>query len=326
MSVGPLATAATADRIQPFHLAGRPVRGRLVRLSSLAENILTRHDQPPVVSAILGEALALAAALAAGLKFEGSFSIQAKGDGSLPMLLADCTSDGALRGYARTDAGKLAALLAADPAPSAARLLGAGHLAFTCDQGPGMDRYQGIVAIEGASLAEIAHHYFRTSEQIQSAIRLAAGRRADAGGTPRWHAAALILERMPEAGGDGARAAPLDPEGAEEQWRNALVLAGSATEAELLDPDLPPEKLLYRLYHTEGLRLGQAHALSHGCRCTRERIAGLIAGFPATDIDAMVQDGRITVTCEFCNLDFVFTRTEVAGEKPDGAAVAPAPA
>jgi len=133
--------------VTPFHLPRRPVRGRLVRLGPLADALLTRHDRHAVVTRLCGEALALAAVLASALKFRGSFSLQAKGDGPVGMLLADCTHDGALRGYARAEPEQLAAVLAEDEAPSARQLLGEGTMAFTVDQGPDMERHQGIVSL-----------------------------------------------------------------------------------------------------------------------------------------------------------------------------------
>lgn len=295
--------------VQPFHLARRPVRGRLVRLGPLAEAILTRHDNPAPVAALMGQALALAAGLAAALKFTGSFSVQAKGDGPVPMLLADCTDQGALRGYARAEPERLAALDGgrAEGQPGAAALLGKGYLAFTCDQGPEMDRYQGIVAIEGATLSDMTGHYFRTSEQLRTHVHLAAAP------TPQgWRAGALILERVAGAGGIGEE---LDPTAQEEAWRTAMALAATLTDAELLDDALPAAALLGRLFASEGgLVLDRARALSYGCRCSRSRLAGVLEGFPPEDLDHMVQaDGAITMTCEFCNLGFRFERSEVRG-------------
>jgi molecular chaperone Hsp33 len=238
--------------VQPFWLRAAPARGRLVRLGPLADAILSRHaDNPDIVNRILAEALALTAALATALKYEGSFSLQARGDGAVPMLLADCTHDGALRGYARFDADKLAGV---GDTPSAARLLGAGYLAFTCDQGPDMDRYQGIVPLEGASLAEITHAYFRASEQTETAVRLFAAH------TPAgWRSGALLLRRLFQ--------------------------------------ELSPAH-------------GEPRPLSYGCRCTRARLAGILAGFNDDDLDHMAdaEAGRITMTCEFCNHAFRFDR------------------
>jgi len=291
--------------VQPFHLHQKPVRGRLVRLGPLADALLTRHDSHPAVTRLAGEALALTAGLAAALKFRGSFSLQAKGDGAVPMLLADCTDGGALRGYARAQAESLAPLVADGAEPSAARLLGQGYLAFTCDQGPEMDRYQGIVAIEGETLTEMAGTYFRTSEQLLTHVHLACARFA-AG----WRAGALILERV---AGEGGIDADMDAEAQAEAWRTAVALASTLTDAELLDDSLPGDWLLYRLFGLEGLALDRARALSYGCRCSRARLAGVLSGFPEEDLDHMAEEGTITMTCEFCNLGFRFDRAELRG-------------
>jgi molecular chaperone Hsp33 len=293
--------------ITPFHLPGQPVRGRLVRLGPLADALLTRHDNHAIVTALSGQALALAAALATALKFRGSFSLQAKGDGPVSMLLADCTEAGELRGYARADSDKLDALLAQDATPNAAALLGAGFLAFTVDQGGEMERHQGIVAITGDSLAEMALHYFETSEQLQCALRLACVE-----GPTGWRAAALILERVAAEGGiDAASAAEAD-----EAWITATTLAMTLTDAELLDDSLPNEHLIWRLFSSEGVAADRPRALAYGCRCSRSRLSSILEGFPADDLDEMAVDGDIVMTCEFCNLDFRFDRGEVGGS-PD---------
>ncbi|HEX3990543.1 MAG TPA: Hsp33 family molecular chaperone HslO [Acetobacteraceae bacterium] len=291
--------------VTPFFLPRRPVRGRIVRLGPLADRLLTRHANHPVVTALTGQALALAAALSTALKFEGSFSLQAKGDGPVRLLLADCTDTGALRGYAQMNSERLEALLATDPAPSAEALLGKGFLAFTVDPGTGADRHQGIVAIEGASLADMALHYFRTSEQLRCLVHLACDQTPDG-----WRAAAFVLEKIAGAGG-------IDPEmsedAQEEEWRTATILAGTLTDAELLDDDLEPERLLLRLFHAEGVAVGRARALSFGCRCSRARLAGILEGFSTDDLDHMAVDGDIVMTCEFCNYDFRFPRGGVLG-------------
>ena len=291
--------------VQPFHLQDRPVRGRLVRLGPLAEALLTRHDAHPAVTVLAGQALALTAGLAAALKFRGSFSLQAKGDGPVPMLLADCTDGGALRGYARADDERLAALLAEGAAPGAAALLGRGFLAFTCDQGPEMDRYQGIVAIEGETLTDMTGTYFRTSEQIATHVHLACARTVTG-----WRAGALILERV---AGEGGLGAGMDRDAQDEAWRTAVALAATLTDAELLDDALPGDRLLHRLFALEGLALDRARALSYGCRCSRARLAGVLAGFGEDDLDHMAEDGTITMTCEFCNIGFRFDRAELRG-------------
>ena len=292
--------------VTPFHLPGRPVRGRLVRLGMLADALLSRHDNHPVVTALSGQALALAAALATALKFRGSFSLQAKGDGPVPMLLADCTESGALRGYARATPERLEALLAKDAAPSARALLGDGYLAFTVDQGGEADRHQGIVAIEGDSLADMALHYFETSEQIRCSVRLAC-RNTDAG----WRAGALILERI---AGEGGIDPDLDSAAQDDAWRTATALAATLRDDELLDDTLPAEKLLYNLFGLEGVAADRNRALAYGCRCSRARLSGILEGFSHDDLDHMTTSGDIVMTCEFCNLDFRFGRNEVRGQ------------
>lgn len=292
--------------VLPFHLEQQPVRGRLVRLGALADALLGRHRQHPVVLRLMGEALALTAALATALKYKGSFSLQAKGNGPVTMLLADCTDSGELRGTATVNTEKLEALLAEQPQPSAQQLLGTGYLAFTCDQGPDMDRYQGIVAIEGETLAEMTGAYFANSEQLKSQVWLACGR-----GLSGWRASALVIERVAADGGIGAAE---DSEDHEDAWRTAQALAGTITSAELLDDDLTSDQLLHRLFHAEGLVPGLARALSYGCRCSRARLSQVLQSFGEEDLDHMAEAGAITMTCEFCALDFRFDRAEVRGQ------------
>ena len=221
------------------------------------------------------------------------------------MLLADCTDTGALRGYARAEPKKLEALLGTDPSPAADQLLGGGYLAFTVDQGPDQNRHQGIVTIEGGNLAEMALHYFRTSEQLRCFVHLSCEHTEDG-----WRAGALVLEKIAGAGGIDPS---LDDDAQEESWRTATILAATLTDAELLDDALPPERLLYRLFHSEGVATDRARALSYGCRCSRARLVGILEGFPSDDLDHMAVDGDIVMTCEFCNFDFRFPRQDVRG-------------
>jgi molecular chaperone Hsp33 len=291
--------------VVPFYLPRRPVRGRLVRLGALADALLTRHDNHPAVTRLAGQALALSAALSTALKFRGSFSLQTKGDGPVSMLLADCTDTGALRGYARANADRLATLLERSATPAADELLGGGYLAFTVDQGPDQNRHQGIVSIEGDNLAAMALHYFETSEQLRCAVHLACEHTAMG-----WRAGALVLEKIAGAGGIDPT---LDADAQEESWRTATMLGATLTDAELLDDNLRPETLLYRLFHTEGVAVDRARALSYGCRCSRARLSGILESFSRDDLDHMAIDGDIVMTCEFCNVDFRFAREEVRG-------------
>jgi molecular chaperone Hsp33 len=290
--------------IVPFRLPGRPVRGRLIRLGALADALLSRHENHPVVTRLAGEALALTAGLSAALKFRGSFSLQAKGDGPVRMLLSDCTEAGELRGYARADAERLGALLEQGE-PTARALLGDGYLAFTVDQGEETDRHQGIVAIEGESLSDMALHYFETSEQLDCWIRLACRQTASG-----WRAAALVLERVASEGGLEESLTADDPTQA---WHTATTLAATLRDEELLDDGLEPEALLFRLFHGEGVVADRARALAFGCRCTRARLSSILEGFAGDDLDHMNVDGSIVMTCEFCNHDFRFARETIRG-------------
>lgn len=288
--------------VTPFYIPDQPVRGRLVRLGPLANTLLTRHDHAAPVRGLLGQALALAAALASALKFSGSFSVQARGDGPVSMLIADCTEAGALRGYARVDKAVDLPLGA-----SAGQMLGKGYLAFTVDQGLDREPTQGIVALEGEGLAQMAEFYFTTSEQLPAKVFLAAAE-TEAG----WRAAALVLERVAGAGGVSPE---LSAEMQDEAWRTACILAETLTDAELLDNSLTPERLLYRLFHGEGVAVGRPRPLSFGCRCSRARLGGILEGFPVDDLDHMAVEGDIVMTCEFCNFDFCFRRDSIGGRQ-----------
>jgi molecular chaperone Hsp33 len=289
------------DLVQPFQVEASAIRGRLVRLGPAVDEILTRHDYPGAVASVLAEALALAPLLATALKYEGIFTLQTKGDGPLSMLVVDVTSAGDLRGYAQFDAAAVEAVAAAGaPQPSVPRLLGSGYLAFTVDQGQHTERYQGIVELTGATLAECVHHYFRQSEQLEAAVKLAGAK--DAQG--RWRAGGLMIQRMPDPGGLGS-------DRDEDGWRRAAAFMASSTSAELLDPELPADRLLYRLFHEDGVRAYQAQALRFACRCSRERVADMLGALPQGDIDEMKEDGESVITCEFCSARYVFTPAEL---------------
>lgn len=302
---GPAQLEAT-DSILPFQIEGVGLRGRAVRLGPALGTILGCHAYPEPVAMLLGETLALAALLAGALKYDGVFTLQTKGDGPVRLMVADVTSAGDLRGFAQFDAAAVAAALDQGrvvdaPVP---RLLGAGYLAFTVDQGAHTDRYQGIVALEGPTLAECVHHYFRQSEQIEAGIRLACAR----GGDGVWRAGALMLQRLPPGGGvaESGLLSTLDSETADEDWRRALVLLASARRAELTDPDLPAADLLYRLFHEDGVRVWPVEPLRARCRCSRPRLLGVLRTIPRAELMAVAVNGVIEVTCEFCNTQYMF--------------------
>jgi len=293
------------DYIQPFQVETLGVRGRLARLGHGLGAAIARHHYPGPVNALLAETVTLAATLASTLKFDGVFTLQTQGDGPVGVLLADVTSKGGFRAYARVDAERLAGVAADSGAASVPRLLGAGHLAFTVDQGPDTDRYQGITELTGATLAECAQAYFRQSEQLETAIVSAA---TAAGNGDGARAAALMIQRLPAAG----RSRDLDGDDEGDDWRHAVALMSSITSGELLDPALQPSEILYRLYHREGVRIYRTKPLFHACRCSREKVMVTLGSFAENDIRDMVENGCLTVTCEFCKTDYQFDEAELA--------------
>ncbi len=298
------APSSESDLVQPFMLESSGIRGDLVRLGGVADHIITRHAYPEPLAALLCEMLALTAMLSSMMKYDGVFSLQTKGDGPVGLMAADMTSEGHLRGYAGFDAAKLEAALAGNGGapdegrPGVAKLLGAGYLAFTVDQGPGTERYQGIVDLSGPALADCLQHYFRQSEQIQTGLTVVSG-----GTRGAWTSAGLILQRVPgPAPGSNAPADPPD----EDAWRRAMILQASCTEDELLDPELPVNDLLYRLFHEEGVRVFRRRPLDARCSCSRERLKKTLRAMPRAEIEDLKLDGRVIVTCEFCNRRYRF--------------------
>jgi molecular chaperone Hsp33 len=296
-------TVLADDFSLPFEIDRTGLRGRIVRLCDQVDNILQRHAYPPVIATLLGEALALAACLASTVKFDdGIFTLQARGGGGpVRFLVADITSEGALRGYVGFDAERLGEF--ADEQPSTARLFGGGHLAFTVDQGGDFERYQGIVELAGESLADSVHHYFRQSEQIASGLKLACA--PDPGG--RWRASALMVQKLPDE--TIRRAAPEDVADlveTDEGFRRAVTLLGSATIEEMIDSELSAEALLYRLFHEDGVRVYDKSYLVDRCRCQLDRVEDVLRQFGRERIDEFKVDGIVTVTCEFCANSRVF--------------------
>ena len=315
------------DLILPFQTERSGVTGRVVRLGSVADAVLSRHDYPEPVSRILGEALALTALLGASLKFEGKLILQTKTDGPIDMLVVDFETPGKMRGYARYDAERLVARIQAQKdAGLSDMLLGSGHLALTIDQGADMDRYQGIVALNSDNLSEAADTYFRQSEQLPTFIRLAVGRSFSGGtgqgaaGSWGWRVGGLMIQYVTPAGGDeGATPVEDDVEPGlagedHEDWQRARFLAETVEDHELLDPLLAPERLLYRLFHEEGVNAVLPRPLEAYCQCSRERIKDVLDGFTDDELaDMREDDGGISVTCEFCSTRYNFSDSDIAG-------------
>jgi molecular chaperone Hsp33 len=310
------------DAVLPFEVGALDLRGRLTRLGPALDDVLAKHDYPAPVGKLLGEAIVLTTLLGSALKFDGRFILQTQTDGPVSFLIVDFQAPDRLRAYARFDAARL------KPGQDSGALLGKGHLAMTIDQGPDMSRYQGLVALEGGNLEAAAHEYFLRSEQIPTRVRLAVGeewRGGDGEGpTHRWRAGGMLLQFLPKAP-ERARQADLHPgnapEGVEahtvaedDAWVEGQSLISTVEDVELIDPDVPGERLLYRLFHERGVRVFSPLPLRARCSCSREAVSAMFKSFAPQDRADMVKDGKVVVTCEFCSSVYEFTPQEAGVE------------
>jgi molecular chaperone Hsp33 len=295
--------AAALDAAIGFALPGRHARGRLVRIGPALGDILSAHDYPAPVARLLSEALVLTALLGATLKHAGGqLTLQAQTEAGVVDLLVADYKGGELRGYVRFDGERLAE----QPVqPSLFSLFGKGYLAITFDQAISNERYQGIVPLEGASLAEAIEHFFAQSEQIPSLVRLAVG---EDGGV----AGGILLQHLPE-GEEGRER--LHTRLDHPEWEHVRALGQTIGADELADPGLPFETLLWRLFHEEEeIRLLATVPLRKGCRCSLEHVRGVIARFAAEERSAMAgEDGLISVDCEFCSRVFPVRLGDLGG-------------
>jgi molecular chaperone Hsp33 len=292
------------DKPLRFSIPAMHARGRVVRLDSVLNEILSAHAYPPVVEKTLAEALVLTALLGATLKnAEGQLTLQAQTEnGAIAMLVCDY-KDGDLRGYAQFDLAKLAEL---PPDPTLFGLFGKGYLAITFDRKASSSddggRYQGIVPLEGESLCAAAASYFAQSEQIPTLIRVAVGHHAQGQGT-RCIAGGFLIQHLPE-GEEGRERLHVRMDHPE--WEHVSILAATLTTAELADPSLPLEEIVWRLFHEEDqVRIESGVALEKGCRCDPDHIRSVIARFPASErVEMTDETGDIVVNCEFCSRRF----------------------
>lgn len=290
-------TAETyADRPLTFTIPTRDVRGRAVRLDDVLDQILAAHAYPPAMTHLLAEALVVTALVGSLIKEDGGqMTMQAQTEGGIVRLLVCDWRQGELRGYVDFDAERLA-MLGANPSLYA--LFGQGYLAMTFDR-PGEDgRWQGIVPLEGASLAEACESYFAQSEQVPTLIRVATRLQGD-----RCMAGGLLVQHLPD--GEEGRAR-LSAQQDHSSWEHVAVLGGSVRHEELLDPALSLEALVWRLFHEEdAVRVEAGPAITRGCRCSAEHYEQIIRRFPASEQAEMRDEqGRILVDCAFCSRQF----------------------
>jgi molecular chaperone Hsp33 len=307
------------DRVLPFAVEPLDVRGRVVRLGASVDHILAQHNYPRPVARLVGEAAALTVLLGSALKMEGRFQLQTKSDGSIAMIVVDFDAPDRLRAFARYDETRL------DEAERSGDYLGRGHLAFTIDQGGEASRYQGIVALEGQSLEAAAHQYFHQSEQIPTLVRLAVAENVTGAGVT-WRAGGLMVQFLPDSP-ERQRQPDFDPGDApddyaietppiDDAWTEALAIAETIEDHELVDPTLSSERLLFRLFHERGVKVFAAQAVRDACRCSQERIEAMLRRFSPQERAEMIgDDGKIGVTCEFCSTYRAFDPKDF--DKPD---------
>ena len=271
-----------SDSMRRFLFDGSHVRGVRVHLTDAWQTLLARHPYPDAAKPLLGQSLAAVALLSATVKFDGSLTLQMSGNGPVPMLVVQSTGARTVRGMA-----SIRDELQSDQLSD---LLGKGHLAITIDQGPGKDRYQGIVALEGDKLALVIDAYFENSEQLPTRLWLAAdGERA----------AGFLLQALPAEEFDAVN------------WEHWITLAETLTDEELLD--LPTEQLLRRLFHSEPVRVFTPEPIEFHCRCSRERVSGMLRAMALAELQetADEQGGALSVSCDFCNADYTFDRVDL---------------
>ena len=295
------------DKCVSFNLDNNAFRGRFVRLDNVLAEVFSHHKYPDNVGAAVAETTALGVMLASLMKFDGLFTLQIQGDGPVSDLVADVTSDGKVRATARFDEQKMkeAQILRKTEGELEATpfWLGKGSLIFTIDQGKGTDLYQGVVDLQGNTLEACALRYFKYSEQIDTHLHLYLNKKGD-----YWQAAGILIQKMPTKGGN--ELTETDDELAE-KWNEDKILLDSLTVAEMFDEKLSADDILYRLFHEHQVRVVKVNEYYFGCRCSREKLLNTLSSMKEDDINAMIEDGKITATCNFCGQVYSFDKGEL---------------
>lgn len=270
------------DTLQRFSFEHAPVRGEVVHLSSTWQQVLRRHDYPPLVRRVLGEFFAASALLSATLKFSGSMVMQARSSGPIKLMVVECTSDGDMRAVAQWEN-------IPDNAPLS-DLFGSGRLVITIDPHDSRERYQGIVELSGNSVAEVLEHYLRHSEQLSTNLWLAADRRQASG---------VLLQRLPEQVYDD-----------EDTWQRAVLMTNTLSERDLFS--LSAEKLIRQLYRSDDVRLYRPSAIRFQCSCTRSKVENVLRMLGYDEVQSILAEQQsVRVNCEFCNERYRFDSVDV---------------
>ena len=294
------------DKCISFNLDNNAFRGRIVRLDDVIAEVFSHRQYPDNIAASVAETSSLGVMLASLMKFDGLFTLQIYGDGPVSALICDVTSDGKVRSYAQYDEQKMiraqelrkpTGQIEATPF-----LLGKGNLVFTIDQGKSTDAYQGIVDLQGKTLAECALRYFKYSEQIDTYLQLYLYKKGDV-----WNSAGILIQKMPSNGG---KEVSTDSAEISEKWNECKILIDSLTKEELFSENLELKEILYRLFHEHELRIVKENEYKFGCRCSREKLVNTLSTMKPDDIEAMVENGKITATCNFCGQEYSFDKSE----------------
>lgn len=281
------------DTCLPFQIEGQDIKGRVVRLGRSVNEILTKHNYPDHISKMMGETLAFTALIGSLMKYDGILTTQMKGDGPFRVLVSDFFKSaenkmiGDIRGYASFEED----IIEGD---TLEEMFGdKGYLAITIDQGKFMERYQGIVKLEGEHLTNAAEEYFRSSEQLPTKVMLSCEK--DENGI--WQAGAIMIQHYARNTEDEL---DRDEDETKDHWNTASVLLGSLKQQELLDQNLSLQNLLIRLYHENGIRVFDHTIIKDGCRCSPEKIRTALASMDLEELNEIAEDGSINVTCDFC--------------------------
>lgn len=277
------------DICQSFMLENAHIRGRFVRLKKVTSEIIGKHAYPEAIARTLSDLLAAGSGLAGLLKYEGIFTLQSRTDGPISMSVVDVTHHGHVRGYAQFDEAAL------DGKTQFAELVGKGYLAFTVDQGNTLDRYQGIVSLEGETLCEGLQHYFLQSEQMNSRVVIRSHQSSDG----EWQAVAMILQQMPKE----------DVE--EDTWAHIDALLQTLNDKELFDCELASEEILYRLFHELNIQIYDPQELQAHCRCSIDRIKNFLASLSPAELEEYFEDEKLNMTCQFCNEKYTFGKDDI---------------
>ena len=301
------------DSVLPFQLDHSDIRGRVARLDGVLDGILSQHDYPPQVEALVAEMALLTALIGQTIKVRWKLSLQVQSKGAVSMIATDYygpDEEGAparIRAYASYDADRLTESAPFDQ-------IGEGYFAIMIDQGEGTTPYQGITPLEGASISACAEAYFAQSEQLPTRFSLSFGRSSGPNEPEHWRAGGVMLQQMPKASpfaakgegtGEVLSASDLVHGDEEDNWNRVNILLDTVDDLELIGPSVPPTDLLLRLFHEEQPRVFDAQAVRFGCTCSEDRVRQSLSIYSAKDIGTMTtDDGRVTADCQFCSAHY----------------------